>query len=42
MTVFCRECRRVLAERVEFLDAREFQRLHKAQTGHNAVIERTS
>jgi len=42
MSVRCPQCRRLLAERVEFLDAREFQRLHKAQTGHNAVIERTS
>lgn len=42
MSVFCPQCRRFLAERVEFLDAMEFRRLHRSQTGHIAVIERTS
>jgi len=42
VSVRCPQCRRFLAERVEFLDALEFRRLHKSQTGHNAVIERTS
>jgi hypothetical protein len=39
MSVRCPQCRRFLAERVDWINAMEFRRLHRSQTGHIAVIE---
>lgn len=40
MTVYCATCNRFIAQHAAtLLDAREFQRLHKQQTSHVAVIK---